>query len=412
MDRWIERCCGLDVHKATVAACVRVPGPKGKRTQEVRTFGTTTPELLALQDWLGAQGVTHVAMESTGVFWKPVYYILEATCTVLLVNAAHIKQVPGRKTDVRDCQWIAELLEHGLLRGSFVPPAAIRDLRELTRYRRTQTQDRTRVANRLHKVLQDANVKLTNVTRDVLGVSGRAMLDALVHGTTDPAVLADLARGQLRKKLPALRQALTGRFRDHHAFLLGQILGHLDYLEEAVAAVSAHIEEQLRPFAAQVDRLMTIPGVQRRTAETILAEIGPDMAQFPSAAHLASWAGMCPGNNESAGKRRTGKTRKGSKWLRTSLIEAGNAAARTKGTALGARYRRIMAHRGHRKAVVAVGRHILEISYHLLARGQTYQELGIDYFDRRHAERVKQRCIRQLERLGLQVTVVPAPVAA
>jgi transposase len=367
---------------------------------------------LALQDWLGAQGVTHVAMESTGVFWKPVYYVLEATCTVLLVNAAHIKQVPGRKTDVRDCQWIAELLEHGLLRGSFVPPPAIRDLRELTRYRRTQIQERTRVANRLHKVLQDANVKLTNVTSDVLGVSGRAMLDALVHGTVDPAVLADLARGQLRKKLPALRQALTGRFRDHHAFLLGQILGHLDYLEEAVAAVSAHIEEQLRPFAAQVERLMTIPGVQRRTAETILAEIGPDMTQFPSAAHLASWAGMCPGNNESAGKRRTGKTRKGSKWLRTSLIEAGNAAGRTKATALGARYRRIMPHRGHRKAVVAVGRHILEISYHLLARGQTYQELGIDYFDRYHAERVKQRCIRQLERLGLQVTVGPAPVAA
>jgi transposase len=412
MDRWIERCCGMDVHKATVAACVRVPGPNGKRTQEVRTFGTTTPELLALQDWLGAHGVTHVAMESTGVFWKPVYYVLEATCTVLLVNAAHIKQVPGRKTDVRDCQWIAELLEHGLLRGSFVPPAAIRDLRELTRYRRTQIQERTRVANRLHKVLQDANVKLTNVTRDVLGVSGRAMLDALVEGTTDPAVLADLARGRLRKKLPALRQALTARFRDHHAFLLGQILGHLDYLEEAVAVVSAHIDEQLRPVAAQVERLMTIPGVQRRTAETILAELGTDMAQFPSAAHLASWAGMCPGNNESAGKRRTGKTRKGSKWLRTSLIEAGNAAARTKATALGARYRRILPHRGHRKAVVAVGRHILEISYHILRTDQTYHELGPDYFDRRHAERVQQRCIRQLERLGLQVTIAPAPVAA
>jgi len=412
MDRWIERCCGLDVHKETVAACVRVPGAKGRRTQEVRTFGTTTPDLLALQDWLAAHQVTHVAMESTGVFWKPVYYVLEARFTVLLVNAAHIKQVPGRKTDVRDCQWIAELLEHGLLRGSFVPPPVIRDLRELTRYRRTQIQERTRVANRLHKVLQDANVKLSNVTHHVLGVSGRAMLDALVAGTTDPDVLADLARGQLRKKLPALRQALTGRFRAHHAFLLGQILAHLDYLEEAIAAVSAHIEEQLRPFAPQVERLMTIPGVQRRTAETILAEIGTDMAVFPTAGHLASWAGMCPGNDESAGKRRSGKTRKGSKWLRTSLIEAANAAARTKATALGARYRRILPHRGHRKAIVAVGRHILEISHHLLRTDRTYQELGPDYFDRRHAERLQRRCIRQLEQLGLQVTITPASAAA
>ena len=412
MDRWIERCCGLDVHKQTVAACVRVPGAKGRRTQEVRTFGTTTPDLLALQDWLAAHQVTHVAMESTGVFWKPVYYVLEARFTVLLVNAAHIKQVPGRKTDVRDCQWIAELLEHGLLRGSFVPPPVIRDLRELTRYRRTQIQERTRVANRLHKVLQDANVKLSNVTHHVLGVSGRAMLDALVAGTTDPDVLADLARGQLRKKLPALRQALTGRFRAHHAFLLGQILAHLDYLEEAIAAVSAHIEEQLRPFAPQVERLMTIPGVQRRTAETILAEIGTDMAVFPTAGHLASWAGMCPGNDESAGKRRSGKTRKGSKWLRTSLIEAANAAARTKATALGARYRRILPHRGHRKAIVAVGRHILEISHHLLRTDRTYQELGPDYFDRRHAERLQRRCIRQLEQLGLQVTITPASAAA
>jgi len=412
MDGWIERCCGLDVHKQTVAACVRVPGAQGRRTQEVRTFGTTTPDLLALQDWLAAHQVTHVAMESTGVFWKPVYYVLEARFTVLLLNAAHVKQVPGRKTDVRDCQWIAELLEHGLLRGSFVPPPVIRDLRELTRYRRTQIQERTRVANRLHKVLQDANVKLSNVTHHVLGVSGRAMLDALVAGTTDPDVLADLARGQLRKKLPALRQALTGRFRAHHAFLLGQILAHLDYLEEAIAAVSAHIEEQLRPFAPQVERLMTIPGVQRRTAETILAEIGTDMAVFPTAGHLASWAGMCPGNDESAGKRRSGKTRKGSKWLRTSLIEAANAAARTKATALGARYRRILPHRGHRKAIVAVGRHILEISHHLLRTDRTYQELGPDYFDRRHAERLQRRCIRQLEQLGLQVTITPASAAA
>src|SRR3989441_491666 len=351
-------------------------------------------------------------MESTGVYWKPVFYVLEEAFTCLLVNAAHIKQVPGRKTDVKDCMWIAQCLEHGLLRGSFVPPAPIRELRDLTRHRKVLIQERSRAANRLHKLLQDAGIKLASVATDILGVSARAMLDALVEGTTDPDVLADLARGKLRKKLPALRQALTGRFRAHHAFLLGQILAHLDYLEEAIAAVSAHIEEQLRPFTPQVERLMTIPGVQRRTAETILAEIGTDMAVFPTAGHLASWAGMCPGNNESAGKRRSGKTRKGSKWLRTSLIEAAKAAARTKATALGARYRRILPHRGHRKAIVAVGRHILEISHHLLRTDRTYQELGPDYFDRRHAERLQRRCIRQLEQLGLQVTITPASAAA
>lgn len=412
MDQIIERCCGLDVHQASVAACIRVTGSDGTRQQIVQSFGTSTPELLALHDWLTAHQVTHVAMESTGVYWKPVYYVLESSFTVLLVNAAHIKQVPGRKTDVADCAWIARLLECGLLRGSFVPPSAIRDLRELTRYRKAQIQDRAREANRLQKILEDANLKLSSVATDVLGASGRAMLDALVSGTTDPTVLAELARGRLRKKLPALRQALSGRFRDHHAFLVGQSLAHLDYLEESILALSERIEQHLRPFAAALERLSTIPGVQRRTAEVIVAEVGLDMSQFPSAAHLASWAGMCPGNHQSAGKRRGGKTRKGSKWLRGALIEAGNAASRTKGTALGARYRRLVRHLGHRKAVVAVGRQILEISYHLLAKQITYRELGVDYFDRRYSERVKQRCIRQLERLGHQVTLTPLPKAA
>src|SRR6059036_518327 len=411
MDGWIERCCGLDVHKQTVAACVRVPGAQGRRTQEVRTFGTTTPDLLALQDWLAAHQVTHVAMESTGVFWKPVYYVLEARFTVLLLNAAHVKQVPGRKTDVRDCQWIAELSEHGLLRGSFVPPPVIRDLRELTRYRRTQIQERTRVANRLHKVLQDANVKLSNVTHHVLGVSGRAMLDALVAGTTDPDVLADLARGQLRKKLPALRQALTGRFRAHHAFLLGQILAHLDYLEDAIAAVSAHIAEQLRPFAPQVERLMTIPGVQRRTAETILAEIGTDMAVFPTAGHLASWAGMCPGNDESAGKRRSGKTRKGSKWLGIALTEAALANVRTKDVYLAAQYRRLRPRRGHTRALGAVKHSIIVACWHMLSTGETYREAGGDYFTRLDPDKQTRRLVAQLERLGHVVTLQEAAAA-
>jgi len=283
MEALLARCCGLDVHKASVAACVRGPGPDGAPEQLVRTFGTTTPELLALHDWLQAHGVTHVAMESTGVYWKPVYSVLEATFTVLLVNAAPIEQVPGRKTDVSDCAWIAQLRAHGLLRGSFVPPVMIRELRDL----KTQIQERTRELNRLHKVLQDANLKLSSVATDVLGVSGRAMREALIHGSTDADVLAELARGKLRKKLPALRQALTGRFRSHHAFLLGQILAHLQYLDEAIADLSGRIAEVLRPFEAVVQRLLTIPGVQRRTAEVVLAETGLDMSQFPSAGQLS-----------------------------------------------------------------------------------------------------------------------------
>lgn len=412
MERMIERVCGLDVHQKSVAACVRVPGANGSRQQLVQSFGTSTPELLALRDWLAEHGVTHLAMESTGVYWKPVYYLLESDFTVLLVNAAHIKQVPGRKTDVADCAWIAQLLEHGLLRGSFVPPAPIRELRDLTRYRKAQIQDRAREANRLQKMLEDANIKLSSVATDVLGVSGRTMLNALVAGTTDPAVLAELARGRLRQKLPALRQALTGRFREHHAFLVGQSLAHLDYLEQSIGEISHRLEEQLRPFAEAVERLITIPGVQRRTAEVIVAEIGTDMSRFASSAQLVSWAGMCPGNRESAGKRKSGKTRKGSKWLRSALIESGNAAARTKGTALGARYRRLTRHLGHRKAVVAVGRQILEISYHLLSANTTYRELGVDYFDRTYSDRVRQRCIHQLERLGHRVTLTPLSNAA
>ena len=408
MDQLIERCCGLDVHRDTVAACVRVPGPNGKRQQEVRTFRTTAAELLALRDWLEAHGVTHVAMESTGVYWKPVFYVLEEAFTCLLVNATHIKQVPGRKTDVKDSVWIAQCLECGLLRGSFVPPAPIRELRDLTRHRRVLIQERTRAANRLHKLLQDAGIKLASVATNILGVSGRAMLEALVHGTTDPEVLADLARGRLRKKLPALRQALAGRFRPHHAFLVSQLLAHVDYLEEAISMVSEEVEGRLAPFTQHLMQLDTIPGIDKRTAEVLIAELGVDMSCFPSDRHLASWAALCPGNNESAGKHRSGKTRRGNRWLRTALVEAAWAAVRVKDSALGARYRRVMRHRGHKKAVVAVAHAMLRAVYHLLAEATVYREPGADYYDRRHAERVRRRAIQLLERQGYRVVLEPA----
>jgi transposase len=405
MDRQLERCCGLDVHKATIAACVRIGGRTGRATQHVETFGTTAGDLVVLRDWLAAHGVTHVAMESTGVYWRPVFYALESDFTCLLVNAAHMKQVPGRKTDVRDCVWIAQLLEHGLLRGSFVPPMPIRELRDLTRYRKALIQDRTRVANRLHKALEDAGVKLASVASDILGVSGRAMLEALAQGTTDPAVLADLARGRLRGKLPALRAALAGRFRSHHGFLVSQLLAHLDYLDEAIGTLSAEIEVHLAPFAAPLARLDSIPGINRRTAEVILAEIGVDMSVFPSAAHLASWAALCPGNNESAGKHKSGKTRKGNRWLRTALIEAAAGASRAKDSALQARFRRVLRHRGPKKAIVALAHTLLRIVYHVLADGTTYLELGGDYYDRQHRQRLTRRAIQLLQRQGYRVTL-------
>ncbi len=376
--------------------------------QHVRTFGTTAAELLALRDWLEAHGVTYVAMESTGVYWKPVFYVLEEAVTCLVVNAAHMKQVPGRKTDVQDCVWIAQLLEHGLLRGSFVPPAPIRELRDLTRYRKVLIQDRTREANRLHKMLEDAGIKLAAVATDILGVSGRAMLEALVRGTTDPDVLAELARGKLRAKRPALRQALAGRFRPHHAFLVSQLLAHLDYVDETIAALSDRIAEVIAPFGDELVRLDTIHGVARRTAEVLIAELGVDMGQFPSDRHLASWAGLCPGNNESAGKHKSGKTRKGNRWLRAALTEAALAAIRTPSSAFAARYCRIMRHRGHKKAVIAVAHSMLVTAYHLLARRATYHELGADYFDRRHAERVTRRAVQALERQGYRVTLESA----
>jgi transposase len=408
MDQQLDRVAGLDVHRKTIAVCVRTRGEDGTRGQHVRTFGTTAADLLILRDWLEAHRVTHVAMESTGVYWKPVFYVLEESMECVLVNPQHVQKVPGRKSDVQDCVWLAQLLEHGLLRGSFVPPPPQRELRDLTRYRKALIQDRTREANRLHKILEDAGIKLATVASDILGVSGRAMLQALIVGTTDPDVLADLARGTLRKKLPALRQALAGRFQAHHAFMVSHHLSHLDYLDETIEALSTRIEEALRPFEEELNRLDSIPGVGRRTAEVIVAEVGLDLSRFPTAANLVSWAGLCPGQHESAGKRGSARIRPGNRWLRTALIEAASMAARTRDTALAARYHRIARHRGHKKAVVAVAHAILVTAYYLLERHETYRELGVHYFDHRHTERTKRHAIQTLERQGYRVSLEPA----
>ena len=408
MDRLIERCAGLDVHKESITACVRISGEGGKRQQEIRAFSTTTRGLMLLHDWLASFAVTLVGMESTGVYWKAPYYMLEDDFECWLLNAYHLKNVPGRKTDVKDAEWICQLVEHGLVRPSFVPPPPIRELRDLTRYRKAQIQERTREVQRVEKVLQDAGIKLSSVASEVLGVSGRAMLEALVSGTHDPAVLAELAKGRLRAKLPALREALEGRFRAHHALLVGQILAHIDYLDESIETLGAEVERAISPFSEAVALLDTIPGVDRRGAEVILAEIGADMSRFPSSAHLASWAGQCPGNNESAGKHFSGTTRKGSKWLAITLTECANAAMRTKGTYLASQYARLKGRRGHKKAIGAVSHSMLVIAYHMLSRGATYQELGPDYLLlRERSDAYKNRLVHQLERLGHKVTLEP-----
>jgi transposase len=408
MEVVITRGAGLDVHKATVVATVRVPGPDGDRQIVTETFGTMTPDLIALREWLQAYGVTHVALESTGVYWKPVYYVLEDAFELWLINMHELTRVPGRKTDVQDSEWLAQLLECGLLRRSFVPPPVIRELRDITRYRVQQTRERSREVNRLQKVLEDAGVKLTSVLTDVMGVSGRAMVEALVAGTTDPRVLADLARGQLRKKLPALQRALVGRVRPVHAFLLQEILAKIDYLDEALERQTAEIDRRVAPFGPMLTALDTIPGIDRIGAISLLAETGGDMTRFPSAAHLCSWAGMCPGHDESAGKRRSGKTRKANRYLRTTLIQAGVGASHKKDSALRALYARVRGRRGHKKAVVATGHQILEIAYYVMRDGVTYRELGADYFQRHDRERTMRRHVKQLEALGYVVTVQPA----
>ena len=347
-------------------------------------------------------------MEATGVYWKPVWHILEDDFALMLVNARHVKQVPGRKTDMSDAAWLCQLAEAGLLKANFVPPKPIRDLRQLTRYRKTQIAERQREAQRLHKALEDSNVKLDCVASDLLGVSGRAMLDALVAGTTDPEILAELAKGRLRQKLPALREALEGRFNDLHALLIGAILAHLDFLDEQIQRLSDAIEERIVPFAPAVELLCTIPGVQRRTAEVIIAEIGPDMTVFPSARHLASWAGQCPGNDRSAGKQRSGRTRKGSRWLNNALKDAAMAAIRTRDSYLRALYERQRSRIGHAKAIGAVKHSMLVAAWHMLTTGQLYTDLGGDYYRRRDPVRTTKRLVAQLERLGHSVTLQEA----
>jgi transposase len=410
MDVVVERVGALDVHKAQVTACVRVP-EQGGRASEVAEFRTTVRGLLVLRDWLVSHGVTQVTMEATGDYWRPVWHVLEDDFELLLVNARHVKQVPGRKTDVKDAEWLCQLAEAGLLQASFVPPKPIRDLRQLTRYRKAQIQERQREANRLHKTLEDTGIKLDCVATDILGVSGRAMLDALVAGTTDPELLAELARGRLRKKLPALREALEGRFDELHALLVGSILAHLDFLDEQIERLSDAIEQQLRPFAAAVELLRTIPGVERRTAQVIVAEIGTDMSVFPTAGHLASWAGQCPGNHQSAGKRKSGRTRKGSKWLNTALKDAAMSALRTNDSYLQALYRRKKSQLGHGRALGAVKHSIIVACWQMLTTGELYTDLGGDYYARRDPERQTRRLVAQLERLGHTVTLQEAAAA-
>ena len=403
-------CAGLDVHKKTVVAAIIVPGEQGDLRKETRTFGTMTSDLLALSDWLLSCSVTHVAMESTGEYWKPVFNILENNFEVLLVNAQHIKAVPGHKTDVKDSEWMAELLRHGLLKASFVPPLGQRELRDLTRYRSTFVRTRATLVNRVHKVLEGANIKLTSVATDVMGVSGRAILAAIVQGQSTPEAMAELARGRMRDKRELLAKALEGRVQAHHRFVLVELLGQIDSMDETIQRFNEQIEEYCRPFEEAVVLLDTIPGVGRETAEVIVSEIGTDMSRFPTAEHLASWAGVAPGNHESAGKRYSGKTTKGNKALSAGLNQAAHAAACTRNTYLSAQYRRLAARRGKKKAIVALEHTILVIAYNLIQRKVSYQELGGDYFDKRRPEATAKRLIWRIQQLGYSVSLQPPTV--
>lgn len=409
----IYPCCGgLDVHAKTVVACLIKRGNK-----QIKTFSTMTDGLLALLDWLVSEECTAVAIESTGVYWKPVFNILEGLLEVVLVNARHVKAVPGRKTDVKDSEWLADLLRHGLLKASFIPPANIREIRELTRHRQNLVREHTAVSNRILKLIESGNIKLGQVATDALGVSGRMMLKALAAGEQDTIKLSEMAKGQLKGKKEELRKALKGRLTNSQRFILGELLKHLDEMESAIARVNSQIAGEVEtnkdPFVAEaVELLQTIPGVGERVAEVIVAEIGVDMSRFPSASHLASWAGMCPGNNESAGKQKSGKTNKGSTSLRSALTQAAWAASHTKNTYLSAQFKKLVKRMGKNKALVAVGHSILIIVYHMLSRKQNYKDLGGDYFDRKNVEAERARLILKLERLGLKVSVEETQRAA
>jgi transposase len=407
MDVLIPRCCGLDVHQKTVVASVRILGPTGDVTRETRTFGTTTRELEGLAMWLRPFQVTQVAMEATGVLWKPVWHVLEPEWTLLLVNPQHLKRVPGRKSDVQDAEWIAQLLQCGLLRGSFVPPAAIRELRDLTRTRTTLEDETTAVVNRIHKVLEDANVKLSVVASDIMGVSGRAMLRALIAGETDGARLAGLAQGRLRSKRAALAEALHGRVTGHHRFLLDRLLAQVTFLEAEIAQFDRRIEELTAPFAVALTRLDQIPGINRRSAENLIAEVGPDMTPFASAGHLASWAGVCPGKRESAGKSRRAPIRRGNRWLTRTLAQSAWTARNKKVCYLAAQFRRIARHRGEKRAIIAVAHSILVATYYILRDGMDYRDLGPAHFDRLAPDKAARDLVKRLEKLGHKVTLEP-----
>jgi len=411
LEVMFTQCAGLDVHKKNVTGCILVPGRQGKVKRRLKTFSTMTGSLEKLRAWLLSEGVTHVAMESTGVYWKPVYNVLQEAMEVWVVNAQHIKQVPGRKTDVKDAEWIAGLMRVGLLNNSFIPDEEQRDLRDLTRYRTQLTNERSTTVNRVQKVLEDSNVKLAAVVSDIQGVSARLMLEAMIVGNEESAELAEMAKGRLRNKMPLLVEALTGHVRPHHRFMLAELLAKLDQLNQGLQHLNERIEQLTAPSADLIERLDEIPGVGQHTAQVILAEVGSTVAQFPSEHHLASWACLCPGNNISANKRRSGKTRKGQRWLRTALVEAAWAASRSKNTYLGAQFHRLRARRGAKRAAIAVAHSILTIIYHLISKPAVrFQELGGDYFIKRNKGDQERRAVKTLVTLGYEVNLTPVAV--
>lgn len=407
MEVVYERCCGMDVHKDKIVACVIV------NNKEVRSFETVTESLIEMVDWLKEEDCQAVAMESTGSYWKPIYNLLELEeVKTMVVNAQHIKAVPGRKTDVKDSEWIADLLKHGLLKGSYIPNREQRELKELVRYRRSLIDERSRELNRLQKILEGANIKLSSVVSDIDGVSSRMTLESLIKGVVDVNVMAALAKGKMKQKTEELKKALTGMVGSHQRMILAEMLKHIDSLKESIQRLDAEVKERMRPFEVEVASLDSIVGVGERSAQTIIAEIGTDMSVFATAGHLASWAGMCPGNNESAGKKKSGKTRKGSKSLRSTLVECAKAAGRSKSSYLSAQYKRISSRRGRNRADIAVGHTILEIAYHILKDKTTYKDMGADYFDKRRKQDLVRRSVKRLEAMGLVVTVSEKEPAA
>ena len=411
MDTLHRRCAGLDVHKESVQACVRVMDGKDQVKQETRGFGTMTRDLVELRDWMRLCAVTHVAMESTGVYWKPIYNVLEEYFEVILVNARHVRNVPGRKTDVKDCQWLAQLLQCGLLKASFIPERILRELRDLTRHRKQLTGECTRAVNRIHKTLEDANVKLASVATDIMGVTGREIIEALIEGIDDPERLASSARGRMQLKCEELKRAVEGKVSEHHRFMLRSLMNHIGYLESEIRDFDRRIEDLMRPFAEEASRLAEIPGVSQRTAENLISEIGADMKVFPSADHLSAWVGISPGNNESAGKRKSGKTAQGNRWLRTTLVQAAWAATRQKGSYFKAQFARLSKRRGSKRALIAVAHSLLVIIYHMLKNGTKYRELGSDFFDRLKPEQTARYHMRRLKELGYKVIVESTAVS-